>query len=247
MTIPTGTTAPPPIRATGPRPGMSDVTAPPVPTRGKPLRKPTHAEASSKLTSGLFGLIFGALVGGALLYFGFKIVGSAVLLLFCGIGLAMIFSRNAEVSDCPFCGTALTQLRQPDANGAPRPVQCRKCWEYSGLQKGFVSPYNPNAVEDEPTFRSPLAQDVVWPHGCVQCGAEPARFDEVSTFSVSKGLLVVGALRVSTFKLRGVPYCNVHKDAVAMKTEVGNKLFLDWRSLGMMRRYLAANRGRFVE
>jgi len=34
---------------------------------------------------------------------------------------------------------------------------------------------------------------------------------------------------------------------VEMTTEIGNKLFLDWRSLAMMRRYMAANRGRFVE
>jgi hypothetical protein len=247
MAVPNGMIVPPPGKVVRRDPAMSDIAASPVPSRSKPVRKPTHAEATSKLTSGVGGLIFGVFVGGALLYFGFKIVGGGVLLLFGGIGLAMIFSRNAEVSDCPFCGAALTQLRQPDANGNPRPVQCRKCWEYSGLQKGFVSPYNPNAVEDQPTFRSPLAQGVVWPRGCVQCGVEPTRFDEVSTFNVSKGLLVVGAVRVKSFKLGGVPYCNAHKDAVELKTEVGNKLFLDWRSLGMMRRYMAANRGRFAE
>jgi hypothetical protein len=151
-----------------------------------------------------------------------------------------------EVSDCPFCGVAMHNLPLPDANGVPKPVQCRKCWEYSGLQKAFVSPYNPNAVEERPTFRSPLAQSVVWPNGCVQCGATPTRFDEGGTFAVNKGLLMVGAVRVKTFKLGGVPYCDAHKKAVEMKTEIGNKLFLDWRSLPMMRRYMAANRGRFA-
>jgi hypothetical protein len=58
---------------------------------------------------------------------------------------------------------------------------------------------------------------------------------------------VVGAVRVKTFKLGGVPYCAAHKKAVEMKTEVGNKLFLHWRSVAMMRRYLAANRSRFAE
>ena len=147
----------------------------------------------------------------------------------------------------PVLRAALDNLPKPNADGVPRPVQCRKCWEYSGLQKGFVSPYNPNAVEERPTFRSPLAQNVVWPRGCVQCGVEPTRFDEVGTFSVNKGLLVVGAVRVKTFKLPGVPYCAAHKKAVEMTTEIGNKLFLDWRSLAMMRRYMAANRGQFVE
>jgi hypothetical protein len=247
MAVPTGTIAPPPAKAALRGPAMSDAVAAPVPNRSKPLRKPTHAEATSKVQSGLVGFVIGVLVGGALFYFGFKILGSAALLFFCGLGLLILFGSKDEVSDCPFCGAALHNLPKPDANGAPRPVQCRKCWEYSGLQKGFVSPYNPNAVEERPTFRSPLAQSVVWPDGCVQCGVPPTRFDEVGTFAVNKGLLVVGAVRVKTFKLGGVPYCAAHSKAVEMKTEIGNKLFLDWRSLPMMRRYMAANRGRFAE
>ena len=247
MPIPTGTIAPPAAKAALRGPAMSDAVAAPVPNRSKPLRKPTHAEKTSKVQSGLVGMVIGALVGGALLYFGLKILGGAALLLFCGLSLLILFGSKDDVSDCPFCGAALHNLPQPDANGVPKPVQCRKCWEYSGLQKGFVSPYNPNAVEEQPTFRSPLAQSVVWPSGCVQCGAAPTRFDEVGTFAVNKGLLVVGAVRVKTFKLGGVPYCDAHKKAVEMKTEIGNKLFLDWRSLPMMRRYMAANRGRFAE
>jgi hypothetical protein len=247
MAIPTGTIAPPLPKVAARGPAMSDAVAPPVPNRSKPMRKPTHAEATHQVQSGLVGMVIGVLVGGALLYFGFKILGGAALLFFCGVSLLILFGSKDEVSDCPFCGAALHYLGNPDPNGIPRPVQCRKCWEYSGFQKGFVSPYNPNAIEERPTFRSPLAQSVVWPNGCVQCGATPTRFDEVGTFAVNKGLLVVGAVRVKTFKLAGVPYCDAHKKAVEMKTEIGNKLFLDWRSLGMMRRYMAANRGRFAE
>ena len=247
MAVPTGTIAPPPAKTALRGPAMSDAVAAPVPNRSKPLRKPTHAEKTSKLKSGLGGLIVGALIGGPLLYFGFYFWGGAALLLLCGGGLLILFGSKDEVTDCPFCGAPIHHLPQADASGVPKPVQCRKCWEYSGLQKGFVSPYNPNAVEERPTFRSPLAQSVVWPNGCVQCGAAPTRFDEVGTFAVNKGLLVVGAVRVKTFKLGGVPYCDAHKKAVEMKTEIGNKLFLDWRSLGMMRRYMSANRGRFAE
>jgi hypothetical protein len=246
MAVPTGAIVPPQAKVAVRGPAMSDAVAGPVPNRSKPLRKPTHAEATSKLQSGLLGFVIGVLVGGALLYFGFKILGGAALLVFCGGSLLILFGSKDEVSDCPFCGVAMHNLPLPDANGVPKPVQCRKCWEYSGLQKAFVSPYNPNAVEERPTFRSPLAQSVVWPNGCVQCGATPTRFDEGGTFAVNKGLLIVGAVRVKTFKLRGVPYCDAHKKAVEMKTEIGNKLFLDWRSLPMMRRYMAANRGRFA-
>src|SRR5229473_2327926 len=247
MAVPTRTTAPPPIRVAGARSAMSDVPAPPVPSRSVPLRKPTHAETSSKLTSGLIILIFGLVVGGTLLYFGFKVLGGAALVIVGGFGLLMVLMRKDEVSACPFCGEVLDGLPKPNANGVPRRVQCKKCWEYSGLQKGFVSAYNPNALEEKPTFRAPLAQSVIWPHGCVQCGAEPTRFEEVSTSSLSAGFLVVGTVRVKTFKLSGVPYCEAHKKAVEMNTGLGNTLYLDWRSLAMMRRYLAANRGRFEE
>src|SRR5204862_7987344 len=101
--------------------------------------------------------------------------------------------------------------------------------------------------EERPTFRAPLAQTVVWPRECVQCGAEPTRFEEVSTSNLSGGFLAVGTVRVKTFKLSGVPYCTAHKKAVEMSTGIGNKLYLYWRSLAMMRRYLAANRRRFAE
>ena len=205
MPVQTGTIAPAQNKLAAPAPVMSDAVAAPVPSRSNPLRKPTRAASNSKLKSGLGGLIFGLVVGGPLVYFGFHWIGGAVLVFFCGCGLLIATGSGDEVAACPFCGAVLQNLRQPDENGVPRPVQCRKCWEYSGVQKGFVSPFNPNAVEERPTFRSPLAQSVVWPRGCVQCGAEPTRFDEVGTFNVNKGLLVVGAVRVKTFKLGGVP------------------------------------------
>jgi len=240
-------TSQPPNKLAAAVPAMSDAIAPPVPSRSNPLRKPTHAETTSKLKSGLGILIFGVVVGGALLYFGFKVIGGAALLFFGGAGLLIVFTRKDEVSACPFCGAVLDTLPKPSSDNAPRPVQCKKCWEYSGVRKGSVSPYNPNAMEERPTFRSPLAQSVIWPRGCVQCGAEPTRFEEVSTSSLNAGFLVVGALRVKTFKMSGVPYCNAHKKAVELSKGTGDKLYLDWRSLGMMRRYLAANRGRFAE
>jgi len=76
---------------------------------------------------------------------------------------------------------------------------------------------------------------------------EPIDDSALALAQIEVLLLVVGAVRVKTFKLGGVPYCDAHKKAVEMKTEIGNKLFLDWRSLPMMRRYMAANRGRFAE
>ena len=128
----------------------------------------------------------------------------------------LILGSRDEVSACPFCGATLDILPKPDASGKPLAVQCKKCWEYSGLQQGFVSPYNANAVQkaSRPTFLSPIEQTVVWPRGCVQCGATPTRFDEVGTISSNKGLLMVGVVRVNSFKLKGAPYCDAHKKSV---------------------------------
>src|SRR5437667_9744480 len=102
-------------------------------------------------------------------------------------------------------------------------------------------------MEERPTIRAPLAQTVVWPRACVQCGAEPTRFDEVSTSNMSAGFLVVGTVRVKTLKLSGDPYCNAHKNAVEISTGIGNEVYLEWRSLAMRRRYFAGNRQRLAD
>src|ERR1700687_3749373 len=133
MPAPTGTFASSQNKAAGLAQAMSDVAAPPVPNRSSPLRKPTDAEATSKLKSGMGILAFGAVVGGALLYFGFKVLGIMALAFFGGGGLVIVLGRKDEVSACPFCGAVLDTLPKPDPNGVPRPVQCKKCWEYSGL------------------------------------------------------------------------------------------------------------------
>ena len=119
---------------------MSDTVAAPVPSRSVPLRKPTSSEVASKIVAGLGVLALAVVLGGPLLYFGWTVAGIAGLIFFGGGGLlVMLFSRD-EVSACPFCGAALDNLPKPNADGVPRPVQCKKCWEYSGLQKGSVSP-----------------------------------------------------------------------------------------------------------
>src|SRR5947208_15597580 len=127
MPTPTGTTAPPQTKTLESRvPGsvMVDVAAPPVPNRSNPLRKPTHAEATSKLKTGMGILIFGLAAGGALFYFGFKILGGAALLFFGGGGLAMVLGRKDELAACPVFGALLDNLPIPTPDHAPGPFQC---------------------------------------------------------------------------------------------------------------------------
>ena len=247
MPVPVDTLAPPPAKSATQAPAMSDVAAAPVPNRTYPLRKPTSAETTKQILLALGGIGVGGALGALLYYLGLHFLAFADWIVAIGGSLVLILGSRDEVSTCPFCGATLDILPKPDSSGKPLPVQCKKCWEYSGLQKGFVAPYDANAVEERPTFQSPIAETVLWPRGCAQCGAEPVRFDEVGTVSPNKGLLAVGVIRVSSFKLKGVPYCDAHKKAVEMTTGIDNRVFLKWRSLPMMRRFLAANRGRLAD
>jgi hypothetical protein len=248
MPSPTDTFAPEQAKiATAlPAAAMSDAVAAAVPNRSNPLRKPTSAETTYQLLLGLGGIVVGGALGALFYYFGMRFLAIADWVVAGGGSLVILLGSRDEVSACPFCDATLNILPKPDPSGKPLPVQCQKCWEYSGLQKGFVSPYNPKAVEDRPTFLSPIEQTVVWPRGCVQCGETPTRFEEVSTTSSNKGLLAVGVVRVSSFKLQGVPYCAAHKKAVEMTTGIDNRVYLKWRSLPMMRRFMAANKVRFT-
>jgi len=232
MPAPTDTLAPAQARtaASAPAPAMSDAVAAPVPNRSNPLRKPTGAETMHQIMLGLGGIVVGGALGALFYYLGLHLLAIADWVVAGGGSLVIMLGSRDEVSACPFCGATLDILPKPDPSGKPLAVQCKKCWEYSGLRKGFVSPYDSNAVEDRPTFLSPLEQTVVWPRGCVQCGQIPTRFEEVGTISPNKALLTVGVVRVSSFKLAGVPYCEAHKKAVEMTTGIDNRVYLKWRS-----------------
>src|SRR5438034_11283599 len=148
----TGTMVPPQNKLTASVPAMSDAVATPVPTRSVPLRKPTSSEVASKIVSGLGVFALGVVLGGPLLYFGWTVAGTAALIFFGGGGLlVMLFSRD-EVSACPFCGAALDNLPKPNADGVPRPVQCRKCWEYSGCNGVLCPPTTPTRWRSGPRF-----------------------------------------------------------------------------------------------
>ena len=207
MPFPTDTLAPAPTKLAGatPAPAMSDAVAAPVPNRSNPLRKPTSAETTHQLLLGLGGIVVGGALGALLYFFSMRFLPFADWVVAFGGSLVLILGSRDEVSACPFCGATLDVLPKPDPSGKPLPVQCKKCWEYSGLQKGFVSPYDPNALEDRPTFLSPIEQITIWPSGCVQCGSAPTRFEEVGTISSNKGLLAVGVVKVSSFKLKARP------------------------------------------
>lgn len=147
---------------------------------------------------------------------------------------------------CPHCGADIDTI---DAGKAAegKPVRCDGCSEYSTVTDGMLHALDPAATSaDKVAFESPAFRGGSWPDGCVACGAPPVRFEDVSKLSVGGPELLLGGVGVSRGSVKGVPYCGQHKDLLALKVDVDKKLRIRWASLRMMRRYLAANRGRPV-
>jgi len=241
--------APPPAAAPGPAaPALGfapapvherlvDVMAPRPPDRANPLFDPSKTEIATRVKAGVGGIVFGVVAGGLLYYFDLIFWSLALGGFFTLVGVLSIFGRNHKWASCPFCTERVDNI-------APRsrsPKRCQKCGEYSSVGDGQLRAYAPDTVANTPTFESFLYADTHWPRACVLCGAPPTRLDELSSNKINAGYLIVGTLRISSTTLRGVPYCDAHKDAVTLFTTGGVRL--RWRSLPMLRRYLAANRG----
>ena len=220
---------------------LVEVADPPVPTRSNSLAKPAGPVRQKHITQCVLLCVFFAVPAGAFFYYSHWILGGifgllAILMLVAG------FSSNLWVAACPYCSAIFkpTAGLKPDAEG--KTFQCQDCFEYSILQGGRVKAHDPKAISEVPLFKSPVYNEGVWPKGCVACGAPPIRLDEIKTRSVSYGMLAFGRLWVSSGKASGIPYCENHKDAVGLKMDQQNHMWLEWCSLQMMRRYLAANR-----
>lgn len=100
-------------------------------------------------------------------------------------------------------------------------LRCERCGEYVRLEKGEVRLHEP-IVSELPCFTSRAFENAVWPEACVLCGDRPTRHEDLGP-------------------VKGAPYCGTHRDAVLVRT-VDDRLELTWRSLPMLRTYLAANR-----
>jgi hypothetical protein len=70
------------------------------------------------------------------------------------------------------------------------------------------------------------------------------RLDDLSKTTVGAAHALLGRVAIVRGSVSGIPYCEKHRDKLALKIGVDKKLILCWTSLRMMRRYLAANRSR---
>jgi ribosomal protein S27E len=184
----------------------------------------------------VLGIAFGA--AGAWLYFdGRWIVGSVAALLALLLFVAVFSKAKGPVAQCPYCFATIKVF----AAAAPE-IQCAGCWEYFVAHDNALHPLDPSTVSETPQYETPLFANARWPNACVGCGDAPTRFDRISGASVSLAHLVVGQVVVGSKTVRGVPYCDTHRDRIAVSVSQTRRVCLRWSSVRMMRRYLSANR-----
>jgi hypothetical protein len=220
---------------------LTDASDPPVPTRSTSLAKPVGPVRQKHIMQCVGLAIFFSVPAAAFFYYSHWIAGGifgllAVLMLVAG------FSSNLYVAACPYCSAIFrpTAGLKPDAEG--KTFQCQDCFEYSILEGGRVKAHDPKAISEVPSFKSPVYENGVWPKGCVACGAPPTRLDEIKTRSVNYGLLAFGRIWVTSGKATGIPYCEKHKDNLDLQFDQQKRMWLEWCSLQMMRRYIYLNR-----
>jgi hypothetical protein len=218
---------------------LVEVADPPVPSRTTPIQE---RSAGEKTKNFVLMLAVGGVACTAswwLLHHGFIFYGisSGAIGLFCVIGA---FFGSGKKAACPYCSASVDVLDLTEG----RRIRCERCNEYSSVNTGLLRPLDPATTSEAPEFESPVYRDAVWPNGCVACGAPPVRFDNLSQTSLGGGAALLGAVQLLRGSVKGIPYCDKHREKLGMKVTGEKKMYFRWSSLRMMRRYVAANRNR---
>jgi hypothetical protein len=225
------------MASSAPASNLIEIADPSIPNRSHPV---LDKSTSEKLKT--FAICLGIAVGfgGAswlLLQFGFRFYafGAGAIGLFAVIAA---FGGSTLKSTCPYCGSGIDSILNREEG---RQVQCEKCFEYSTVNVGILRPLDPSTKSETPKFESPAYRKAVWPNAC---GEPPVRCDDLSKTTVGALPALMGHLQIIRGSVSGIPYCDKHRDKLALKVGSDKKLLLQWTSLRMMRRYLAANRNR---
>jgi hypothetical protein len=211
---------------------------------------PAAVTAKDNFSMAVMAAIF--IVAGAVCFWMKHSVAGYILV---GLGLVCvfsIFSKRTDVGQCPFC---MAQFRESTMTVKEGLLRCEKCGEYSQVANKTVKPLDPATFSNSPKFESAVFKQGSMPNACASCGAPATRLDAVSASSLNKTLAVAGTARLMTgapglaiFSNKqasiSIPYCDQHREAVALSFDWRKRPILTWCSLRMMRRYLAVNRGK---
>jgi len=228
------------MASSAPASHLIELADPPVPSRSYPILDKSIGE---KLKALAICLSIAVVLGGAswfLLQLGYRFYGLAAgaVAVFAVIAA---FGGSTLKSTCPYCGSPVDSILNREEG---RQVQCEKCFEYSTVNVGILRPLDPATKSETPKFESPAYKQAAWPNACVACGEPPSRCDDLSKTTVGALPALMGHLQIIRGSVSGIPYCDKHRDKLALKVGSDKKLLLQWTSLRMMRRYLAANRNR---
>jgi hypothetical protein len=226
------------------------IADPPIPNRTTRITPPSAAvKARDNFNLGLMAAILIAVAAVC-----FWTNHSVAAYIFGGLGLVLIislFTKKSDIGQCPYC---MAEFRETVAV-RDKLLRCEQCGEYSQVTNKTVKPMDPSTYSDSPKFESALFKQGSMPNACAACGASATRLDTVTTSSMNKTLAVAGAARLMTgapgvaiFSNKqasiNIPYCDHHRDAVALSFDWRKRPVLTWSSLRMMRRYLLVNRSK---
>lgn len=219
---------------------LVEVADPPVPNRTSPVREMSAGE-KLKITLLLASVGLAMCVVSWWMLHHDNTFWGVVLGALGGFFVIAGLGQKTLKAGCPYCGASITTIPRKD-RGEGSQVHCEKCYEYSAVNGGIVRPLDPATTSETPKFESPVFRNCVWPKGCVACGEVPVRLDDLSKTTVGAAHALLGRVAIVRGSVSGIPYCEKHRDKLALKIGVDKKLTLCWTSLRMMRRYLAANR-----
>src|SRR5882672_3083076 len=226
------------MASSAPASHLVEIADPPVPSRSHPVVDKSAAEKAKGFL--VVAAIAVTLCAGSwwLWQNGYKFYAGIAG----AIGIFAVIaalSGSTLKSKCPYCAASIDSILNREEG---RQVQCEKCYEYSTVNVGILRPLDPATKSETPKFESPAYKQAAWPNACVACGEPPSRCDDVSKTTVGALPALMGHLQIIRGSVSGIPYCDKHRDKLALKVGSDKKLLLQWTSLRMMRRYLAANR-----
>lgn len=168
------------------------------------------------------------------------------------ISLVGIFTASGSAR-CPGCGGAITGF---DATrGSDLVILCTQCKSHASPVDGTLRLLPLDHVHASPAFTAKLEAEVRWP-GCVMCNgpATVERVHELREGQMGKNA-AASAVGITLFAVAGagfiqtgggkvwripVPYCEAHRDAVALDTDFGTPV-IRFRSYSAFRAYCEAN------
>jgi hypothetical protein len=178
-------------------------------------------------------------------------IGGLALAALALVGVSAIFFASGTAA-CPACAASLGGLDPGIACVAP--CSCGALVKVAG---GRASALQDDDVLEAPLLRVSLPERILWPEGCLVCGAHAEATQPVSVHVSSTagnllasavGLAVAGTVGVGFVRSGGgttltveAPRCARHTHVAALDVRLG-RVFLLFRAVGPFRAFLARNK-----